>query len=459
MPPPPRARAPPRRAGAQPAGSRQRHRRDAAPPAGARERVGRADLARAELLEQRRHAVVVRGGRERQSLDRIESAPARVVEHQQRVAPQAARVALAVAPQAGVQRLGAAERRHDRVREPLGRLERPAAADAPQRVDRERGVADQREPGHGRPAQAVLHVELAQHRLHQLGVADRRRVGLVGEELDEHPLRVALELRQPRLRRHRGVERQPVVGREGGGPLRVGHPQRRVGRVRRRRPREVAAVGDPLVARAPLRHAPQLGDPRVAPVGADDKLAAQRRLAAVATVDDDARHGAGLVAHQRSRGAAGEQLDARRPRRLPAQQRVELLAPQVEARVTRVARRHDPAPLRPDAQMRAHASGGERVLQQPKPLDHGHPGGLDVVRADPLEGGRIGLLLDERDARAAARQQDRGRAAGEAGADDHGVVVRPSGDDPVRMVRVLHLDPLRRGRWHDSSSRTIRGAS
>ncbi len=79
-----------------------------------------------------------------------------------------------------------------------------------------------------------------------------------------------------------------------------------------------------------------------------------------------------------------------------------------------------------------------------EPLERRDGGGLDEVRAHPLEGARVGQLVDQRDARARATELDRRSAAGDAGADDHRVVVRRSRDDGLVVVACRHVGLLSR---------------
>ena len=66
--------------------------------------------------------------------------------------PSRRRCVPAVAPQRGVEVAAAGDRRGRLVHQPLGALEGPAAADAPERVARERRVAHEREAGPRRRA-------------------------------------------------------------------------------------------------------------------------------------------------------------------------------------------------------------------------------------------------------------------------------------------------------------------
>ena len=241
------------------------------------------------------------------------------------------------------------------------------------------------------------------------------------------PRGIALELRQPVLGRHRRVEGEVVVGGEGGRPLRVEHPDRRVGgaaaarRLRSSRRRRSGRGG--RSSRAPRTSSAIRESRPSAPI-----VRRARELALVALAVADRCAGEGAVVAQEALGAPAEhQLDPGRPGRDRAHHRVEHLAAQVDA-----ARRRAPAAPRPSPTgstcglAAASPPAASIASSRPSRSTAGTRRGLDEVGADPLERLRVGLLLDQRDARAGAPEQDRGGAAGEAGADDDGVVVRSS---------------------------------
>ena len=334
---------------------------------GPREHPRRPDAPRAEGVEDRRDLGVMGSGGEQQPLSRAEAPTGGVVVDQERVSAQLAAMTAPIARQALVQRLGAEQGGRDRVREPLRALHRPPAADAPQRIGRERRVADQREPRRDRPTDPVGHVELAEHGAHEPRLADRRRVDHPGDEVDQRLRRVAPELGQQVFRGHRRVEGQAGVGRERGRPVRVRHPHRGVGRAVGPRSLEVAAVREAVVRAHAGAHSRQLGDARVASVGADDELAAQRRLRAVAVARHDPAYDAVLM-HERVRGAAEHELHAGRRGGGLAHERIEQLAPQVHRAPGVLGARGDPPPLAPGADARAHAAGGLDLLQDAETL-------------------------------------------------------------------------------------------
>ena len=154
------------------------------------------------------------------------------------------------------------------------------------------------------------------------------------------------------------------------------------------------------------------------------------------------------VAQQARRGLAEMEVDARCRRRRLAHHRVEDLAAQVDPEAGLLGRRLEPAPLGPGLDPRALAAGGDDRIEQVEAFERRHRGGLDEVRADPLEGLRVGLFLDQGDPQALAPEQDRRRAAREAAADDDRVVVGGAG--AVAGSGVVHVDlPLRvRLQWY-----------
>jgi len=104
---------------------------------------------------------------------------------------------------------------------------------------------------------------------------------------------------------------------------------------------------------------------------------------------------------------------------------------------------------------RAHGAGRFHRLEQAEPLDRRHARGLDEVRAHPLVGLRVGLFLDDGDAKPGAAELDRGGAAGEAAADDDRVVRRAVADDGGMRIGVGHLGASN-SLPGNRSSRTIR---
>jgi hypothetical protein len=161
-----------------------------------------------------------------------------------------------------------------------------------------------------------------------------------------------------------------------------------------------------------------------APVGGDDQAPAQGATRALAILDHDSGT-AGAVAQQLRRGAARQQLDARRRGGHAAQERIEDLARDVVA-VRQVAALADPATVgRPQVDRVAHRAALLDERRQPQLLDRRRRAGLDVVRADGLVRVEVRAPLDERHARAALREQARRGAAGDARPDDDRVEVRP----------------------------------
>jgi len=133
-----------------------------------------------------------------------------------------------------------------------------------------------------------------------------------------------------------------------------------------------------------------------------------------------------------------EHLDARCLGGRLANQGVEQLSAQVDATGDpRGCGWLDPAPGSAQAHARAHGAGADHRLQQPQALERAHGGGLDVVRADLLIGGGIRTLLDQRDVRSFASEHDRGGAAGEARAGDHGVVAALAGRCAIGGDRLI----------------------
>src|SRR5213078_2066828 len=84
----------------------------------------------------------------------------------------------------------------------------------------------------------------------------------------------------------------------------------------------------------------------------------------------------------------------------------------------------DPAVARPVPQPAPHPAGPLHGLDQPESLE-GRPGARqDEVAADPLERLGVGAALDQGYPGARSGEQHRGRAAGEACANDYHVVIR-----------------------------------
>jgi len=404
----------------------------------ARQHPPRLDPPRREGVKAGGDLAVAGGGGEQALFGSAQRPPGRVVVDQEGVPAQLAPVAAGIAGEAAGEPLLAVQRRGEALGQPLGGLEGPAAADTEERIGGERGVADQGEPRCRRRAHPVRHLDLADHRADAPRLADRRRVGDVGEVGEERCLRVAFELGQAAHRRHRAVEDQVAIGGEGRRPVGVHEPDRAVRGAGRGRPLEVGAVGEASVGQRLGGDVGELGDPGVAPVGTDDEPPAQFGLAALAIADDDASDRV-VLAQQPLGGAAEGELDPRHRRGRLADQRVEHLAAQVHGATGALGGRRDPAPARAGVHPRAHRPRRHDRVEQVEPFERRHRRGLDEVGAAALEGGRVGSLLDQGDPRPGPSEPDRRRAAGQARADDHRVVVLPVGDD-VASIDARHAD-------------------
>ena len=336
-----------------------------------------------------------------------------------------------VAPQRRTQSVAGDQRRSDRLREPLTRLERPAAAERADRIGRERGVADER-PAVARGAPPLVReVELADHRPDPRRGPDRRGVRQGLDEGAQLALRIALERGRARVvDRERHVLHQARVGRRDDPDVRLEEPE--VHACARAEPGalEVAHVGEAVVARAARAHAEHSRDLRAAPVGAHQQPPAQLDHRAVARPRGDER-AVGTRARGRHR-VAREQRHARRPRRGPAHDRVEHLAPQVErlARSVRLLRRA-PAVTRPYAGAPALGARREHRVEDAEAREHRHPARLDVVPADPLEGGRVRVLLDKRHPGTRPGEEDRRAAPRQARAHHDRVMLLSHRRPPV----------------------------
>ena len=112
------------------------------------------------------------------------------------VEPEPATVDLAVGVERRIEVPAADERIGGLLDEPLRALKRPPAADAPQRIGRERGIAHERQAGPRGRATDVGHIELA----HQLGLArgaaEVRGVRQRGDVAHVRALEVRAELGQ-----------------------------------------------------------------------------------------------------------------------------------------------------------------------------------------------------------------------------------------------------------------------
>ena len=86
------------------------------------------------------------------------------------------------------------ERRACLVHEPLGALECPADADPEDRVGGERGIAYERDPGAGRGAHLVRHLELADQLRHPLGTGELRTIGELADHSVVRGLGIGTEL-------------------------------------------------------------------------------------------------------------------------------------------------------------------------------------------------------------------------------------------------------------------------
>ncbi len=130
-----------------------------------------------------------------------------------------------------------------------------------------------------------------------------------------------------RLGWHRRIEGQALIGGKGGRPLRVEHPHRGIGRALGCSPFEVPTVGEAIVRRPALRDTCELGDLRVAPVGADHELGVQLDGVAMFILD---RHAADAPPgmEQLSGALAEHQIDSRRLASGSTDERIEVLATQ-----------------------------------------------------------------------------------------------------------------------------------
>ena len=193
---------------------------------------------------------------------------------------------LAVGVERRVEVPAADERVGRLLHEPVRALERPPAADAPQRIGGERGVADEGQARpRGRPAD-VRQVELAQQLGLARGAAEVRGVRERGDVAHVRALEVVAELGQAVAVRRGEDEAQAVLVGEGVGAvgLHEPHPRAVAGRL------HAAPVGPVEEAVVGAHAAPDPGHPRdvrVAAVGGDDEPPAQGAARAVAILDDD----------------------------------------------------------------------------------------------------------------------------------------------------------------------------
>ncbi len=313
--------------------------------------------------------------------------------------------------------------------QPVRALEGPAAADSPQRVGRQRRVADERQARARGGTKDVGQLELAQH----LGLLGRAvEIGRVGQLVDQAAvgaLEIGAELRQPvAVRGHENHGEVVLVG-ERVRAVGIEQPHPRVRR-RRAQPAPVGPVEEAVVRLHASGHARPLRHLRVPAVGRHDQPGAQLPALVRAVLHLDA--GGPTIAAQADRGPAGEQLDPRRLGCQLAQDRVERLARDAVA-VRRVAVGDDPAAAgRPEVDAVVHRPACLQQRREAELLDRRCRAGLEVMRADGLVRVDRGAALDQRHARATLRVQPRRGATRGAGADDGDVVVGDGRRHPRR---------------------------
>ena len=399
--------------------------------------VARADRSPAERGEPVGDLPVPGRGREQQLLHRVEPAAGRVVRGHQEMAEQTSPVALSVAVDRGVElivgRRAAIECRRQLIGQPLGRLERPPAADAPNRVGRHRRVADEREPGAASPPGRVRHLELAEDLRDPLAARQIGRVRETAEVRLEVRLEIALEPRLTVLGLERRHQRDPVVLRKRVGDVGVEQPHHHRVAGHERQVSVVREIAEATVPHDPGLRRGQLADPRIPAVGGDDDPRRDVALAPLAVDRPHARRPAaraeqgvhGLSQHHLDPGSLGRQL---------AHHRVELLAPDVVA-VAGIGelfaqRGTDPSVPSPERHAVANATGGLDPLGQPEPLDRRRCARRDEVGAHRLVGGGIRARLHQSDARPCPPEQCRRRTPGQARAHHHHVVISRHGSTP-----------------------------
>ena len=283
--------------------------------------VARADRSPAERGEPVGDLFVPGRGREQQLLHWVEPAAGRVVRRHQEMAEQTAPVALSVAVDRGVESDRRKASRHCQCRrqligQPLGRLERPPAADAPNRVGRHRRVPDEREPGAARPPGRVRHVELAEDLRDPLAARQIGRVRETAEVRLEVRLEIALEPRLAVLGLERRHQRDPVVLRKRVGDVGVEQPHHHRVAGHERQVAVVREIAEAVVSHDPGLRRGQLADPRIPAVGGDDD---PRRDVALAPLAVDRPH-ARRPAARAEQGVHGLSQQSPRPRepRTPA---------------------------------------------------------------------------------------------------------------------------------------------
>jgi hypothetical protein len=128
-----------------------------------RQHSSRLDPTGAELVEGRCHLGIARGGGKEHPFAPADRSPGRVVVDEEGVPAQFLAVAPPVAIETALQRLGSTQGRRHALGQPLRRLQCPAAADAEERVDRQRRVAGESEARGDRDPNPVRHLDLAEH--------------------------------------------------------------------------------------------------------------------------------------------------------------------------------------------------------------------------------------------------------------------------------------------------------
>ena len=327
----------------------------------------------------------------------------------------------------------AVERLRQLVGQPLGRLERPPAPDAPHRVGRHRGVPDEREPGAARPPGRVRHLELAEDLRDPLAGRQIGRFGSPRKYASKFASRSRLNHDSRSLVWNVAIKRDPVVLRKRVGDVGVEQPQHASSRRSERQVSVVREIAEATVPHHPSLLARQLGDPRVAAVRRDDHPSRDLTFAPLAVDDPHARRPCARA--EQGLGRLPEQ-SAPRPAPLPRARAPSDRASPAGCR-TRSAGRRSRRPVadgstRTESRAR-HRCERRRPPRSARPARAARSPALrsaDEVRADRLVRRRVRPLLQQSDARPCPPEQRRRSAPGEARAHHHHVVIRRHGSTP-----------------------------